>query len=175
MIANKSFSADDADECDWLEVKTQHRTPDFSVFFADGDRDIQTRSLPVIVEIKPYDVINGQELDVISIVMDRTRNQLQEQVYFAFDRYTMLNDIYVLCVVGWHWDILHFKRRDNTLPPGKYKGIRRKGRARASATPVDDHVFNPRHLLNNEKKDFSRDFKASWNMVMKIIGLTTTF
>lgn len=127
----------------------------------------------MIVEIKPYHIIHGDDPDAILTVMELTRDQLQEQVYFAFDTYTMLDDIYVLCVVGWHWDMLKFERGGNKLSVGKYVGgLQSKGKQKKA---IDDHGFVSHHLLNEQLNDFSDDFKAEWDKVMGYVGLATNF
>lgn len=177
ITADSSTSSDS----ELIQVKDQYRVPDFSVFFASGD--YPTRSLPIIVEIKPYHYVLGDEPDSIYISMELTRRQLQEQVCFAFDRYTLMDDIYVLCVIGWHWDLLKFERRSNQLPSGKYVGdIRSKGKGKGKGKgkkddvgAVYEHDFKPRHMLNSQRDDFSDDFKAGWNMAMGSIGCITNF
>jgi hypothetical protein len=176
MTADTSASSD-SDTNEQMQVKDQYRIPDFSVFFASGD--YPTRSLPVIVEIKPYQNILGDEPDAIFMAMEFTRTQLQEQVYFAFDTYTLMDDIYVLCIIGWHWDLLKFERRSNQLPSGKYAGdIQSKGKGKGKGRRVGavyDHDFNPRHMLNSQRNDFSDDFKGGWNTAMRSIGCITNF
>jgi hypothetical protein len=103
-----------------MQIKDQHRTPDVSVFYASGC--FLTCSFPIIIEIKPYHMIHGDNPEFICTVNELTKNQLQEQVYFAFDTYTMLNDIHVLCAIEWHWDMLKFERGSNKLPSCKYTG-----------------------------------------------------
>jgi hypothetical protein len=108
----------------------------------------------------------------LSLAMEAMRTQLQEQVYFVFDTYTLLNELYVLCVIGWHWDILKFERAGNELRSGKYTG---EDQGEDQTRAIDDHVFNPRELLNSQRNDFSHDFKAEWNNAMEYTGLTTGF
>jgi hypothetical protein len=178
MIADTSAHSD-YDTNEQMQIKDQYRIPDFSVFFASGD--YPTRSLPVIVEIKPYHNILGEDPDGVLMSMELTRVQLQEQVYFAFDTYTLMNDIYVLCVIGWHWDMLKFERRSNMLPSGKYSGdLQSKGKGKGKGKgsedgAVYDHPFKPRHILNSQRNDFSDDFKGAWNTAMGSIECTASF
>jgi len=167
MTADTSVSSD---VDGFLVIKDQGRTPDFSMFFASGD--FHTRSLPVVVEIKPYHPIKGDTDDAVLGVMEDTRDQLLEQVSFGLDRYRMLDVMYVLCVIGWHWDMLKFERGpNNELPTGKYV-VKAKGKQK----PLDDnHIFRPRHLLNKKRTDLSDEFKEEWNNAMRCVQLTTNF
>jgi hypothetical protein len=167
MTADTSVSSD---VDGFLVIKDQGRTPDFSMFFASGD--FRTRSLPVVVEIKPYHPIKGDADDAVLGAMEDTRYQLLEQVSFGLDRYRVLDVMYVLCVIGWHWDMLKFERGpNNELSTGKYVG-KDKGKKKA---PDDSHTFRPRYLLNKKRTDLSNEFKEEWNNAMGCVQLTTNF
>jgi len=159
IIADTSFSSDsDTNE---FVVKDQGRAPDFSIFFRSGD--FSTRSFPLIIEIKPYHPIRGDTTDGIVKVMENTREQLLEQVAFALDKYKILNVIHIICVVGWHWDMLEFNGGPNTeLASGKYFDKGKHGKLES------DHIFQPRHLLNSNTAPtgFSDGFKAAWTKAM---------
>jgi len=154
-----------------LNISTENRIPDFGLFFTS--RGIRT--LPILVEIKPYHETKGAA--AVSFTMNHARTQTEEQARFAFDQYPLLDKVYIVLIVGFHWAIREIKRRDlQSLPSHKVGPTSRRKR---SALPTQwtacDTVYQymPRQLLNDDRTDYSEDFKQQWGIAMRDLQLTT--
>ena len=160
-----------------LLIKAERRLPDFGIFFTTSVHGLLglhricwgtrtsavTRTLPIVIEIKPYHEVYGAQVESVGELMKDTRAQIEQQVQFAFNEYTVSNIMHVVLVVGFHWDIMEFKR-DNVVPlPNKRVGPvdKRKCRPGIPTTlrlKTRGAGFVPRELLNQDKTDFSNEF-----------------
>lgn len=131
-----------------------------------------------MVEIKPYHEVHGAQVESIEELMKDARAQIEQQVQFAFDEYTVSNTMHVVLVIGFHWDIMEFKRHDMVPLPDRRVGPvdkrkRRPGIPTTLRLKTRGAEFVPRELLNQDKTDFSNEFKLEWGIVMDGINLKT--
>lgn len=144
-----------------------------------------SRTLPILIEIKPYHVALGAksiDLADISYSMLGAKVQIQEQAQFAFDEYKDLDNIHVVLVVGFHWDIKEFKRSEIEVLPDMKTASKRPAISAFLANVRSGNVlqqdrFNPRPLWNVAQTDFHQDFKKEWARMMRNVdrGLKTNW